>query len=76
MKEYLKKSFWKPGEYTNLILETTRMEGDKLHFDKDLFMSKINGKKVSEHGIAYDLHILYKEIGGRQKTQLMKKVPW
>lgn len=73
MKEYLKKPFWKPGEYKRLILETTKIEDNKLYFDKNLFMSKMEGKKVSEHGIAYDLHNLYKDIGGRYKTELMKQ---
>lgn len=72
MKEYLKKSFWKPGEYTKLILETTKMEGNKLCFNKKLFMSEMDGKQVSEHGIAYDLHSLYKNIAGKDKTELMK----
>lgn len=72
MNEYLKNPIWKPGDYTNLILETTKLEGEKLIFLRQEFQKKMVGKKISEHGIAFDLHNLYKKVPGKSKSEALK----
>lgn len=72
MNEYLKKAIWKPGDYTDLILETTKTEGERLIFFREEFIRKMGEKKISEHGIAFDLHNLYKNISGKNKTEALK----
>lgn len=71
MKEYLKIPIWQPGQYSKFILETTHLEGEKLHFNKEEFVRKMKGRRISEHGVAYDLHNLYKHIPGKEKTSAM-----
>ena len=71
MRDYLKTPIWKPGQYSNLILETTQIHGETLIFNKTLFREKTQGQRISEHGVAFDLHNLYKHIPGKEKTKAM-----
>lgn len=72
MKEYLKIPIWRPGQYSNLISETTELHGETIMFNKKLFVEKMQGNRISEHGVAFDLHNLYKHVPGKEKTKAMK----
>jgi hypothetical protein len=76
MDAFLKIPIWKPGKYSKLIVETTKIHNDKIIFDKYLFFKVLDENKMifSSYGFAYDLHKLYKNVPGKIKTELMNNI--
>ena len=76
MDEFVKKPNWKTGLYSKLISETTKIQNEKIVFDKYLFFKTLDENKMvfSSYGFAYDLHKLYRNVPGKEKTDLMNNI--
>ena len=76
MDDLLKIPIWKPGQYSKLIIETTKVKDDKILFDKYMFLKILDERKMkySDYGFAYDLHKLYKNISEKVKTELINNI--
>jgi len=68
-----KQPIWQPGEYNKIILETTTISENKLYVNNEALKERLNKiKRISEPGMAYDLHILFRFIPGKEKTRWME----